>query len=125
MFYGKIEGINFIQGYRGETKYEETRYQPIRLSTMTKEQFFYAYKELAQTNDSHLLLESGRGGTLCMAGIDPLVTLQTLEGDKLQLTWRDGTEEVREGDPLELLTDFVQSYEIGFYSRACLNFKVV
>ena len=51
-----------------------------------------------------------------MAGIDPLVTLQTLRGDKLQITWRDGTEEVREGDPLELLTEFVQSYEVGYYS---------
>ena len=81
-------------------------------STMTKTQFFHAYKELAQTQDNHLLLESGRGGSLCMAGIDPLVTLQTLEGDKLQLAWRDGTVEVRIGDPLELITEFVQSYKL-------------
>ena len=27
---------------------------------MTKEQFFYAYKELAHEHDSHILLESGR-----------------------------------------------------------------
>lgn len=81
-------------------------------SAMTKEQFFYAYKELAQLHRRHLLLESGRGGSLCMAGIDPLVTLQTLEGDKLQLTWRDGTVEVREGEPLELIAEFVQSYEL-------------
>ncbi|MBE1556149.1 anthranilate synthase component I family protein [Sporosarcina limicola] len=79
---------------------------------MTKEQFFYAYKELALAHECHLLLESGRGGKLCMAGIDPLVTLRTLEGDKLQLIWRDGTEEVREGEPLELLTEFVESYEV-------------
>lgn len=79
---------------------------------MTKEQFFYGYKELAHMHDTHILLESGRGGALCMAGIDPLVTLRTLNGDKLQLIWRDGTEEVREGDPLELLNEFVQSYEI-------------
>jgi para-aminobenzoate synthetase component 1 len=81
-------------------------------SAMTKEQFFYAYKELAHKHDSHILLESGRGGALCMAGIDPLVTLRMLNGDKLQLIWRDGTEEVREGNPLELLNDFVQSYEV-------------
>ena len=36
-----------------------------------------------------------------MAGIDPLATLQALEGDKLQIIWRDGTEEVREGEPLD------------------------
>ncbi len=81
-------------------------------AAMTKEQFFYAYKELAHEHDSHILLESGRGGALCMAGIDPLVTLRTLDGDKLQLIWRDGTEEVREGNPLELLNEFVKSYEM-------------
>ena len=47
-------------------------------AAMTKEQFFYAYKELAHKHDRHILLESGRGGALCMAGIDPLVTLRTL-----------------------------------------------
>ena len=81
-------------------------------SAMTKEQFFYAYKELAHKNDRHLLLESGRSGALCMAGVDPLVTLQALEGDKLKLVWRDGTEEVREGEPLELLNKFAQSFEV-------------
>ncbi|WP_347177964.1 hypothetical protein [Sporosarcina thermotolerans] len=35
---------------------------------MTKEQFFYAYKELAETTEKHLLLESGRTGKLSMAG---------------------------------------------------------
>lgn len=81
-------------------------------STMTKAQFFYAYKELAQLHRRHILLESGRGGSLCMAGIDPLVTLETLEGNRLQLTWRDGTVEIREGDALELITEFVESYEL-------------
>lgn len=81
-------------------------------SSMTKEQFFYAYKELSHKHDRHILLESGRGGSLCMAGVDPLVTLRTLNGDKLQLIWRDGTKEVREGEPLELLAKFVQSFEM-------------
>ncbi|WP_318617515.1 anthranilate synthase component I family protein [Sporosarcina sp. YIM B06819] len=87
--------------------------QPIYTkSAMTKEQFFYAYKELAHNNERHLLLESGRDGALCVAGVDPLVTLQALEGDKLQLVWRDGTQEVRQGEPLELLNEFAQSFEI-------------
>ncbi|CAM3256612.1 anthranilate synthase component I family protein [Filibacter tadaridae] len=79
---------------------------------MTKEQFFYAYKELARVQDQHILLESGRGGTMCMAGIGPLATLQSQDGDKLHLKWRNGSEEVREGDPLELLTEFAKSYEM-------------
>ncbi|MFJ7936829.1 anthranilate synthase component I family protein [Sporosarcina sp. NPDC096371] len=81
-------------------------------ASMTKEQFFYAFKELAHANERHLLFESGRGGALCVAGIDPLVTLQTLEGDKLQLTWRDGTQEVKQGEPLELLNEFNRSFEM-------------
>lgn len=81
---------------------------------MTKEEFFYAYKYLAHTNVEHLLLESGRGGSLCIAGVNPLAKLQALDGDKLQIIWRDGTEEVRIGDPLELMTSFITSYEVAF-----------
>ena len=81
-------------------------------TTMTKEQFFYAYKQLAKETDSHLLLESGRGGKLSIAGIDPLATFRAVDGDHLQITWRDGTVELKEGDPLDLLTDFVRTYEI-------------
>ncbi|MFS0577325.1 anthranilate synthase component I family protein [Sporosarcina sp. 179-K 3D1 HS] len=79
---------------------------------MTKNQFFQAYQKLARGNEKHILLESGRGGEMCIAGIDPLVTLQALEGDRLLLNWRDGRTEIQEGDPLHLLTEFVQSYEM-------------
>ncbi|BAQ09519.1 anthranilate/para-aminobenzoate synthases component I [Bacillus sp. OxB-1] len=79
---------------------------------MTKEQFFQAYKKLAQGDEKHILLESGRGGEMCIAGIDPLVTLQAMEGDRLRMEWRDGRSEIREGDPLHLLTEFVQDFEM-------------
>ena len=82
--------------------------------TMTKDQFFTAYKQLAYTNEEHILLESGRGGNLSIAGINPLAKLQALEGDKLKITWRDGTEEIKSGDPLELLTQFVATYKVDF-----------
>lgn len=84
---------------------------------MTKEQFFYAYKQLAQTNDCHLLLESGRGGNLCIAGIDPMATLRAINESELQVNWRDGKEEVRTGEPLNLLTDFVQSFTVMHLSE--------
>jgi len=84
------------------------------VEAMTKEEFFYAYKQLAQANDDHLLLESGRGGNLCIAGVNPLAKLQALDGDNLLITWRDGTEEVRTGDPLELVTSFVNAHEVAF-----------
>lgn len=78
---------------------------------MTKEQFFYAYKELAETTEKHLLLESGRTGKFSMAGVNPLVTLRATEGG-LELQWRDGATEVREGEPLELLVEFVESMKM-------------
>ena len=84
------------------------------VKAMAKEQFFYAYKQLAHENDEHLLLESARDGNLCIAGINPLAKMRAVDGDYLQITWRDGTEEVRSGDPLDLLTDFVESYEVEF-----------
>ncbi|KXH86851.1 para-aminobenzoate synthase [Sporosarcina sp. HYO08] len=88
--------------------------QPVYTAmNMTKEQFFYGYKQLAVGSEQHVLLESGRGGNLCIAGIDPLVTLENVKENVLRFTWRDGKEEVQEGDPLELLTNFAQSFGIA------------
>lgn len=81
-------------------------------SKMTKEEFFYAYKQLADGNDEHLLLESGRSGKLCMAGLHPLAVLRADEKEHLRIEWRDGTIEVREGEPLEQLTQFVDAYQV-------------
>lgn len=83
-------------------------------SKMTQEQFFYAYKKLAQGIDGHLLFESGRSGNLCMAGLHPLAVLRADENNHLRIEWRDGTIEVREGEPLEQLTQFVDAYQVDF-----------
>ncbi|MDN4608829.1 anthranilate synthase component I family protein [Sporosarcina highlanderae] len=79
---------------------------------MTKEQFFYAHKELAKTVEKHILLESGRTGNLCIAGVDPLVTLKATGDQSLELQWRDGSTEVKKGEPLELLAEFVESMKM-------------
>lgn len=79
---------------------------------MTEEQFFYAYKQLASEQEEHILLESGRGGNFSMAGIQPLATLHAGKDDTLLIDWRDGRQEARTGEPLELLTKFVASYEV-------------
>lgn len=79
---------------------------------MTEEQFFYAYKQLASEQEAHILLESGRGGNFSMAGIQPLATLQAGKDNTLLIDWRDGRQEMRTGEPLELLTSFVASYEV-------------
>ena len=81
-------------------------------ASMTKDEFFYAYRQLATDTERHILLESGRGGEMCIAGLDPLVTFcATATG--LQLEWRDGKKELLTGlDPLVLLNDFMARYEL-------------
>ncbi|WP_153733468.1 anthranilate synthase component I family protein [Sporosarcina obsidiansis] len=81
-------------------------------TSMTRDEFFYAYKQLAEQTERHILLESGRGGEMCIAGLDPLVTVMAKE-EGLQLVWRDGTEELRTGkDSLVLLNEFISQYEL-------------
>ncbi|QBQ07165.1 anthranilate synthase component I family protein [Sporosarcina pasteurii] len=79
---------------------------------MSKEQFFDAYQQLAQNEQEHILLESGRDGKFSIAGVNPLAKIEALDGELLQVVWRDGKEEVLKGDPLENLTKLVQSYKI-------------
>lgn len=81
-------------------------------ASMTRDEFFYAYKQLAEQTDRHILLESGRDGEMCIAGLNPLVTVQANE-EGLQLDWRDGTREILAGeDPLTLLNEFLSRYEL-------------
>lgn len=78
---------------------------------MSKDEFYRAYEALAQNEKEHILLESGRDGKYSIAGVKPLATLQVLEGDVLQITWRDGKTELLEGDPLENLIRFTEEFE--------------
>lgn len=81
-------------------------------ASMTKDEFFYAYRQLATEIERHMLLESGRGGEMCVAGLDPLVTFQAIETG-LRLEWRDGKEELLTGnDPLVLLNNFIAKYKL-------------
>ncbi|ARK21842.1 anthranilate synthase component I family protein [Sporosarcina ureae] len=86
-------------------------------ASMTKDEFFYAYRQLATEVERHVLLESGRGGEMCVAGLDPLVTFQAIETG-LRLEWRDGKEEIVTGeDPLVLLNDFMTQYELEYQNE--------
>ncbi|AXI00746.1 anthranilate synthase component I family protein [Sporosarcina sp. PTS2304] len=78
---------------------------------MTKDEFFYAYQHLARRENRHILLESGRGGEMCIAGFDPLITAQA-KGPDTVVEWRDGKQEVRAGDPIAVLTDILSSYNL-------------
>ncbi|WP_153723239.1 anthranilate synthase component I family protein [Sporosarcina cascadiensis] len=80
--------------------------------SMTRDEFFYSYKQLAAKKERHILLESGRGGEMCIAGIDPIATAKAVS-EGLHIEWKDGTEELRKGeDPLTLLHEFISRYEL-------------
>ena len=80
---------------------------------MSKDAFFYAYKELSKEEVHHLFLESGRGGHLSVAAWNPLAVARSVENG-LHIQWRNGKEEVRVGEALEELEKFVATYKLPF-----------
>lgn len=80
---------------------------------MSKEDFFYAYKEITKSESHHLFLESGRGGRLSVAAWNPLAITKSLDTG-LHIKWRNGDEEIRHGEALTELEKLVESYHIPF-----------
>lgn len=80
---------------------------------MTKETFFYAYKMLTKEQPYHVFLESGRGGHLSVAAWNPVAIAKSVENG-LQIHWRSGEREVREGEALEELEKLVSEYKLPF-----------
>ena len=78
---------------------------------MTKETFFYAYKTLTKEQPYNVFLESGRGGHLSVAAWNPIAIAKSVENG-LQLHWRSGKQEVREGEALEEIEKLVSEYKI-------------
>ncbi|MFF2755642.1 anthranilate synthase component I family protein [Psychrobacillus sp. NPDC058041] len=78
---------------------------------MSKEAFFYAYKEITKEESHHLFLESGRGGHLCVAAWNPIAVTKSVDTG-LHIKWRSGEDEVRLGEPLYELEKLVESYYI-------------
>jgi para-aminobenzoate synthetase component 1 len=80
---------------------------------MSKEDFFYAYKEITKEEPHHLFLESGRGGHLSVAAWNPFAVTKSVNTG-LHINWRNGEEEVRSGEALFELEKLVASYGIPF-----------
>lgn len=83
---------------------------------MSKEAFFYAYKEITETEQHHLFLESGRGGHLSVAAWNPLAITRSVEAG-LHITWRNGEEETRHGEALGELEKLVADYHLPFQAN--------
>ncbi|MFF5996822.1 anthranilate synthase component I family protein [Lysinibacillus sp. KU-BSD001] len=97
--------------------------------SMTKDAFFYSFKEQTANETAYVFLESGRGGHHSIAAMHPFATTKSVE-DGLHIQWGSGNVEVREGEALaqlELLINefglqrdrhlpFFQGGAIGFIS---------
>ncbi|MFJ8066742.1 anthranilate synthase component I family protein [Psychrobacillus sp. NPDC096426] len=80
---------------------------------LSKEAFFYAYKEITKEESHHLFFESGRGGHLSVAAWNPFAITKSNETG-LHIEWRDGKVEDRQGEALEELEKLVASYKLPF-----------
>lgn len=79
--------------------------------TMDADSFFYSYKEQSETQQAHVFLESGRGGHFSIAAWNPLATARSVEGGLL-VKWRNGRQEVLQGEALDLLEELVAEYQV-------------
>lgn len=80
---------------------------------MDADSFFYSYKKQTETQDSHVFLESGRGGHFTIAAWNPLATAQSVE-DGLLVNWRNGINQVLPGESLALLEELVEEYQVSY-----------
>ncbi|HEY4622483.1 MAG TPA: anthranilate synthase component I family protein [Solibacillus sp.] len=78
---------------------------------MTKDDFFYSFKQQTKDVKQRIFLESGRGGHYTIAAWGPFATAQSIE-NSLQITWENGETEVRQGEALAQLEQFIKQYKI-------------
>lgn len=78
--------------------------------SLTPDAFFYGYQIQTKNDEHHLFLESGRGGKQSIAAWNPLAIVKAV-AEGIHITWRSGEEEVRSGEPLQLVEDLVANYE--------------
>lgn len=77
---------------------------------MTKDAFFYSYKEQTILEKKHAFLESGRGGRYSVAAWNPFATVYA-QNDGLQIEEQEGPR-FQQGEPLALLEQYLQAYEL-------------
>lgn len=77
--------------------------------SMTKDAFFYSFKQQIQNETEYAFLESGRGGHYSIAAMQPFATAASQE-DGLQIRWRDGQTELRKGEALAQLETLIKEY---------------
>ncbi len=79
--------------------------------SMTKDEFFYSFKEQTANEKAYAFLESGRGGHYSIAAINPFATAKSAEGG-LHISWQNGEMEFRKGEALAQLESFINEYNV-------------
>ena len=77
---------------------------------LTKDEFFYSFKEQTTEIIHTALLESGRGGNYSIAAWNPMAIIRSIETG-IEVKWSDGRIEYQEGESLQLLEQLIQTYE--------------
>lgn len=78
--------------------------------SMTKDAFFYSFKQQAQNETEYAFLESGRGGHYSIAALKPFATAYSQE-EGLRICWGNGQTEIRKGEPLAQLEGLIDEYK--------------
>ena len=76
----------------------------------TASRFFHQYEQIAEQYKEHVILESGRGGRYSIAAFEPKIVFSGKD-HKLTIT-HDGKTEILEGNPLELMKDQLERYQV-------------
>ena len=78
---------------------------------LTKDEFFYSFKEQTKGITHTAFLESGRGGNYSIAAWNPFAIVQSIENG-IQITWQNGETEVRTGESLALVEALINEYKL-------------
>ena len=75
--------------------------------------FIHFYKKISAQKEQHILLESGRDGKYSMFGVNAMAILEGWD-NYLLITDYQGNREKIEGDPLEVMKQWMSRYQMPF-----------
>ena len=79
--------------------------------SMTKDEFFYSFKEQTVNETAYAFLESGRGGHYSIAAVNSFATAKSVDGG-LDISWQNGESEYRKGEALAQLESLINEYNV-------------
>lgn len=77
---------------------------------LSKDEFFYSFKQQTIGETYTTFLESGRGGNYSIAAWNPFAIVKSIE-QGIEIAWENGTTEIREGESLALIEELTNEYK--------------